>query len=85
MKRSAGAIGLVPAGVVTRMSTEPVPAGAVAVIELAELTVKLLASTAPNLTAVAPARFPPLIVTEVPPESGARLGTTLVTTGIGSP
>ena len=38
-------------------STVPVPAGDVAVIEVAELTVKLVAAVAPKSTAVAPVKF----------------------------
>ncbi len=45
----------------------PVPAGATAVIWLAELTVKLEALTAPNLTAVTPEKLAPVITTVVPP------------------
>ncbi len=40
----------VPAMVVTLTVTEPVPAGDVAVICVAELTVKLVAAVLPNLT-----------------------------------
>src|SRR6516162_2282171 len=53
VNRSAATTGDVPEGVVTVMSTAPPAwAGAVAVICVAESTVKLLAATAPNLTAV---------------------------------
>jgi hypothetical protein len=58
---------LVPPTVVTVTSTVPVPAGETAVIELAELTVKLVALVAPNLTAFAPVKPVPLTVTVVPP------------------
>src|SRR5206468_9322272 len=57
VKRSASLIGLVPLGLVTVTSTVPVPAGEVAVIELPEVTVKLVAAVEPNLTAVAPANL----------------------------
>ena len=50
------------------------PAGAVAVIEVAELTVTLVAAVVPNLTAVAPARLVPVMVTVVPPAPGPRSG-----------
>ena len=67
---------------VTVTSTVPAaPAGAVAVIDVALLTVKLLALVAPNLTAVVPAKFVPVMVTEVPPAVGPELGETLVTVG----
>ena len=57
-----------PPAVVTVTSTAPaLPAGEVAVIEVAELTVKLLAATEPNFTDVALVRSVPVIVTKVPP------------------
>ena len=51
-------------------TTSTVPAasgGEVAVIEVSELTVKDAAGTPPNVTAKAPVKPLPLIVTEVPP------------------
>jgi hypothetical protein len=75
---------LVPDGVVTVTSTVPVPAGETAVIELAELTVKLVALVAPNLTAVAPVKPLPLTVTVVPPACGPALGLTPLTVGGGT-
>ena len=64
-----------PPGVVTVMSTVPAePAGAVAVIWVALLTVKLVALVAPNLTAVAPVKLVPVIVTVVPPAAVLRSG-----------
>jgi hypothetical protein len=57
-------------GVVTVTSTVPLPAGAMAVIELAELTVKLEAFVEPNRTAVAPLKLVPAIVTAVPSAAG---------------
>ena len=55
MYLSASLIALVPPAVVTVMSTVPaVPAGAVAVIDVALFTVKVVALVAPNFTAVAP-------------------------------
>src|ERR1700722_7957550 len=62
VKWSLGAVTLVPPGVVTVMSTVPAPAGAVAVIDVAELTVKPVALATPNFTTVAPARLVPVIV-----------------------
>ena len=58
-----------------------VDAGDVAVIFVDELTVNLAALVEPNLTAVAPVRLVPVIVTEVPPVVGPSLGVTLVTVG----
>ena len=57
-----------PPAATTVATTDPtVPAGETAVIEVAELTVKLVALTLPNLTAVTPEKFVPVIVTVVPP------------------
>jgi hypothetical protein len=60
----------VPSGVVTVTSAVPFPFGETAVIDVAEFTVKLLALVEPNLTAVAPKRPVPVIVTVVPPLGG---------------
>ena len=65
---------LVPAAVVTLISTVPVPAGAVAVICVALLTVKPVALALPNVTAVVPAKLRPVMVTEVPPNTGPAVG-----------
>ncbi len=66
---------LVPPGVVTVTSTVPaVPAGAVAVMLVALLTVKLVAAVEPNLTAVAPVKLVPVIVTVVAAGGGRRSG-----------
>jgi hypothetical protein len=73
--------GEVPPAVVTKTQTTPVPAGAVAVIELLELTVKLVALFAPNLTDVAPLRLVPVIVMVVPPAAGPVVGEIEVTIG----
>jgi hypothetical protein len=71
---SAAEVAEVPPPVVTVTSTVPVPAGAVAVIEVAELTVKPVAGVAPNVTAVAPAKLVPVMVTVVPPAVGPEVG-----------
>ena len=63
------------------MSTMPAPAGEVAVIEVAELTVKLVALVAPNLTAVAPVKLVPVMVTDVPPVVGPVVGAIDATVG----
>ena len=62
-----------PPGVVTLMGPLEAPAGTVAWIAVAELTVKL-ALVPLNRTAVAPLKFVPLIVTLVPagPLTGAK-------------
>jgi len=79
--RSAALIGLVPPGVVTVTSTVPVPAGEVAVIDVVLLTVNDVALVLPNLTAVAPVKLAPVIVTLVPPAAGPLLGEIEVTAG----
>ena len=66
---------------VTRRSTVLVPAGDVAVIDVDELTVKLVAAVAPNVTAVAPVKPVPVTVTTVPPVCGPVVGEIEVTVG----
>ncbi len=57
-----------PPGVVTATSTAPAAcAGVVAVMVVALTTVTLVAGTPPNVTAVAPVRLVPVMVTLVPP------------------
>jgi hypothetical protein len=74
---------LVPPGVVTVMSTAPVVLviGAVAAIVVELLTENVAGLRGPKSTAVAPARFAPVIVTDVPP--GPADGVTAVTVGGG--
>nr|MCA1071699.1 hypothetical protein [Delftia acidovorans] len=74
MNWSAALVALVLPTVVTRTSTVPVPAGAMAVIWVALLTVKPVAAVAPKVTAVAPDRLVPVIVTMVPPLAGPAVG-----------
>jgi hypothetical protein len=66
---SALLVALVPPAVVTVTSstTPALPAGEVVVMDVAEVTVKLLAATDPNFTDVALVRSVPVIVTKVPP------------------
>jgi hypothetical protein len=73
--------GLVPLGVVTVTFTVPVLEGEVAVICVAELTVKLGAVLMPKATAVAPENPVPVMVTEVPPVVGPVLGLSPVMVG----
>jgi hypothetical protein len=76
----------VPVYVVTVTSTTPAACGGlVAVMEVAEFTVKELAATEPNLTAVAPVKFVPVITTEVPPAVVPVLVPKLVTVGVVAP
>ena len=52
-------------------------------MEVALLTVKVVAAVAPNFTAVAPVKLVPVTVTEVPPVVGPEVGLTAVTVGAG--
>ena len=64
-----------PPGVVTAIGPDTAPVGTVAVIDVGASTVKLVAFTPPNDTAVAPEKFVPEIVTTVPtgPATGSKL------------
>jgi hypothetical protein len=79
----AAEVALVPPAVVTRTSTVPVPAGAVAVIWVALSTVKA-AVTPPKVTFVALEKFVPPMVTLVPPADGPLFGEIDVTVGAGT-
>jgi hypothetical protein len=84
VKSSALEVADVPPSVSTVTLTLPVPPGAVAVICVpAVFTVKLDTKVEPNLTADAPARFVPMMVTTVPPVAGPSEGVTAVTVGLG--
>jgi hypothetical protein len=75
---------LVPPGVVTVTSTVTrVPGGVVAVIVVALLTVNVAGLPDPKSTAVAPVKFVPVIVAEVPPVLCPEVGLTPVTVGGG--
>ena len=74
----------VPSGVVTLMDAGPDPGGVVAVIDVLLVTVKEITATTPIVTAVAPVKPVPVIVTEVPPSRGPLAGETPVTVGIGA-
>ena len=78
---SAALVALVPPTVVTLTSTVPAPAGETALIDVALFTVNEVAGVAPNVTAIAPFRFVPVIATAVPPALGPPVGDTLVTVG----
>ena len=68
----SGALGtVVPLGVVTVTSTVPVPAGEVAVTEVAESAVMVPGLPGPKSTAVALPRLSPVTVTLVPPPDRA--------------
>jgi hypothetical protein len=75
-------VGLVPLCVATVISTVPADSeGEIAVIWVSLSTVKLDAAVEPKATAVAFAKFVPVIVTEVPPAVGPAAGLTPVTVG----
>jgi hypothetical protein len=69
----------VPPGVVTETLPDAPPAATTAVMDVAETTVKLAAAVPPKLTAVAPVKFVPVIVTVVP--APALVGVKLVMVG----
>ena len=65
----------VPLAVVTAILPVTAPEGTVAVICVAEFTLKLVAATPPNVTLLAPVKLVPVIVTVVPtaPLIGVKL------------
>jgi hypothetical protein len=66
-------------------STGPAdPLGAVATIDVEEVTVNAVAEVPANFTAEAPLKLAPTMVTTVPPAEGPVLGVTLVTVGLGA-
>ena len=75
---------LVPPGVVTVTSTVPEPGGASAVTEEVPPTEKELAVVEPNQTAVAPAKWVPVMVTAGAPPVGPDNGLTPLTVGAGT-
>ena len=84
MKRSAAEVAEIPFGVCTVISTVPTgAAGEIAVIDVGLFKRKLVAVSEPNQTAVAPARFNPVIVTGVPPVESPLVTLNPETTGAG--
>jgi hypothetical protein len=80
---SLGEVAEVPPALATITSTVPAdPAGDVAVIVLAEFTVNEVAGAEPKVTAEAPVKPEPVMVTRVPPASGPTTGRTAVTVGV---
>jgi hypothetical protein len=72
----------VPLWVVTVMSTVPATAaGAIAMMEVSEITLNVTAAVPPNETPVAPVKALPMIVTLVPPVTGPDVGVIFVTVG----
>jgi hypothetical protein len=85
LKRSFLQVVLLPDIVVTVTSTFPRgSAGATAVIELGELTVKELAAFDPKSIALTDTKLVPVIVTAVPPVDGPLFGDNPVTVGAGA-
>ena len=75
----------VPPAVVTVTSFSPaLPAGVIAVMEVALTTITLVAETPPTFTLVAPVKLVPLMVIEVPPNVVPDVGLTLVMVGTGT-
>jgi hypothetical protein len=73
----------VPYGVVIVISTVPADSvGAVALMDVALVTVKVLAAEVPNFTIVAPVNPEPVMVTNVPPLTEPDVGEIPVTAGI---
>ena len=84
MKRPAAEVAEIPFGVCTVISTIPTgAAGEIAVIDVGLFRRKLVAVSEPNQTAVAPARFNPVIVTGVPPVESPMVTLNPETTGAG--
>ena len=79
---NAPATKAVPPAVVTATSYAPaVAAGVMAVIWVALATVTDVAAVEPNITADAPVKFVPVMITLVPPAIGPLLGVTDVIVG----
>ena len=69
--------------VTTTLTAPAVPAGVVAVIDVALTTVTPVAATLPMVTLVAPVKLVPVIVTAVPPRVVPLGGLIAVTVGAG--
>ena len=75
MNWSAADVADVATGVVTVTLTVPgEPAGLIAVIDVAEVTRKVVAAVDPKVTPVAPVRFVPVIVTDYRRQPHRRSG-----------
>ncbi len=73
----------VPPAVVTVTPIDPaVPGGAVAVMDVPELTVASLAGLEPKSTVALDPKLVPVIVTTVPPSTGPKAGFRAATVGI---
>jgi len=82
---NALALVTVPPAVVTATLLAPaVPAGVLAVIEVALTTTTLVAATPFTFTLVAPVKLVPVIVNAVPPEVVPEVGAMEVIVGVGA-
>jgi hypothetical protein len=82
VNRSAGPVALVPDAVVTVTSTGLTPGGDVVETEVSLITVNVSAGDVPKLTAVAPVKLAPVIVTAVPPDGEPLVGLMLEMMGV---
>src|SRR5262249_40778302 len=82
---SLALVALVPAAVVTVMSTAPAALGGATAISCDPAVVNDVAAAPPNAAEVAPPRFVPVMVTLVPPVVGPVFGLTAVTVGMEPP
>ena len=81
MSTLAGPSAEVPKGVTTRTSTLPLLVGAVALMKVGEITVKLEDSLAPKNTALVEENPLPMMLTVAPPPAETVEGDTAATTG----
>ena len=84
MNWSAELAALAPPKFVTVTSTVPLPAGEVATIDVALVTVNEVAAAPPNCTAVTRVKLSPVMITGVPPAAGPLFGEIEVTDGEGT-
>ena len=75
---------MVPPGVVTVTATRPADLAGAVTVTLVEVLAVIVAGVPPNVTAVAPARFVPVMATDVPPLVGPDGGDTVLILGTGT-
>ena len=75
---------VVPPGVVTVTVTRPADLAGAVTVTLVEVLAVIVASVPPNVTDVAPARFVPVMVTDIPPLVGPDDGDTVLILGTGT-
>ncbi len=81
---SLGEVDEVPPGVVTITSTEPAPAGLVAMISVLDMTVTDVAGVSAKATVAPGTKLAPVIATTLSPTVGPALGATDDTDGVAS-